>query len=697
MRLSKMKKKITGRFIWNKENLSRIAESVETAFYEGRGDCKVLTIEHNEEVTRDFSNRFEKDNIVFEEPTPNFFSFNNPFGACKTCGGLGEILGYDIDLIIPDKSLSVYEGAVACWRGEKLSNWKERLIQVADQFNFPIHRPYYELSDKEKELLQTGNQYFQGIDDFFKEVESNLYKIQYRVLASRYRGRTTCPHCRGTRLREDTNYVKINNRSIIDLLLISIDELLDFFKHIDLTEHEKVIAERLILEITNRLHFLNDVGLGYLTLNRLSKTLSGGESQRINLATSLGSSLVGSLYILDEPSIGLHPRDTKRLLSVLERLRDLGNTVIVVEHEEDIIRAADQIIDIGPLAGKNGGELVFQGTQEELLMDKKNLTAAYLNHEKQIPIPFLRRKWRNYIEVVGARHHNLKGFDVKFPLHAITCVTGVSGSGKTSLVKGILYPALKKIHGGYGEKTGDFDKLKGEYNAIRFVEMVDQNPIGKSSRSNPATYTKAFDEVRALFAAQKLAKLHRYKPGFFSFNVPGGRCETCQGEGEVKVEMQFMADIHLTCEHCKGTRFKEEVLQVKYHGKSIYDVLEMTVDEAISFFEDNKDNNIIQKILRKLQPLSDVGMGYVQLGQSAGTLSGGEAQRIKLASFALVDKGHSVIIIEHNMNVIKSADWVIDLGMEGGEKGGDLLFEGTPEDLAKTNTYTAIHLKEVLK
>ncbi len=712
------------------ENLSRIAESVETAFYEGRGNCSILTIEDGQEIIKEFSNKFEKDNILFEEPSPNFFSFNNPFGACKTCGGLGETLGYDLDLIIPDKSLSVYEGTIACWRGEKLGKWKDRLIQVADKFDFPIHRPYYELSDTEKRVLQIGNQYFQGIDDFFKEVESQTYKIQYRVLASRYRGKSTCPDCRGTRLREDTNYVKINQRSIIDLLLISIDDLLDFFTNIELSTHEKNIAERLILEITNRLRFLHDVGLGYLTLNRLSKTLSGGESQRINLATSLGSSLVGSLYILDEPSIGLHPRDTQKLLSVLERLRDLGNTVIVVEHEEDIIRAADQIIDIGPLAGKNGGKLVFQGTQAELRKDKENLTAAYLTGRKEIPIPESRRKWRNYIEIIGAHHHNLKGFNVKFPLNTFTCVTGVSGSGKTSLVKGILYPALKKIHGGYGEKTGDFDRLQGEYNAIRFVELVDQNPIGKSSRSNPATYTKAFDEIRALFAAQKLAQLHKYKPGFFSFNVLGGRCETCQGEGEVTVEMQFMADIHLTCENCKGSRFKTEALQVKYNGKSIYDVLEMTVDEAINFFSTDKETNTVKKILRKLQPLSDVGMGYVQLGQSASTLSGGEAQRIKLASFlnkgnneepglfifdepttglhfhdinklinslnALIDKGHSVIVIEHNMNIIKSADWIIDLGPEGGEKGGNLIFEGTPEALAKSDTYTAIHLKEKL-
>lgn len=715
----------------DKDTKARIADSVQTAFFEGRNICEIISYEDEGEQKKIFSTNFEKDGIKFEEPSVNFFSFNNPYGACDMCEGFGSIIGIDEDLVVPDKSLSVYEGAIACWKGEKMSEWKHALIRNADKFGFPVHRPYYDLSDEQKETLWKGNQYFNGLNEFFKYLESKAYKIQYRVMLSRYRGKTTCPSCKGSRLRKDTNYVKVAGKSINALLIMPADELFDFFKEIKLTDHDQEIASRLLTEITNRLQYLNDVGLGYLTLNRLSNTLSGGESQRINLATSLGSNLVGSMYILDEPSIGLHPRDTQRLLKVLKKLRDIGNTVIVVEHEEEIINAADEVIDIGPMAGTHGGELVFKGTKKELENYPDSLTGQYLNGTKKIELPRSRRKWNNHLFISGARHNNLKNIDVKFPLNTITAVTGVSGSGKTSLVKGILYPALKKIYGGYGEKTGQFDRLGGEYDRISHVEMVDQNPIGKSSRSNPATYVKAFDDIRNLFAVQKLAKLRGYNPGYFSFNIPGGRCEECEGEGVVKIEMQFMADIYLTCESCKGTRFKNEVLEVKYRDKSINDLLEMTIDDAIDFLKSGPQHSTTEKkVLQKLQPLSDVGMGYVQIGQSANTLSGGEAQRIKLASFlskgekekpvlfifdepttglhfhdikkllasfnALVEKGHSVIVIEHNPEIIKCADWVIDLGPDGGKNGGNIVFEGTPEDLARQNTHTARYLKNKL-
>lgn len=713
------------------DTVSRMSDSVQTAFFEGQNQCDILIIESKEEVIKRFSTTFEKDGMRFEEPSVNFFSFNNPYGACKTCEGFGSIIGIDKDLVIPDKSLSIYEEAIAPWRGEKMSEWKNTLIRNADKFDFPIHRPYYDLTEKQKELLWTGNKYFKGLDAFFKYLEKKAYKIQYRVMLSRYRGKTACPSCKGSRLREDAAYVKINGYPIHDLLIMPVDELHPFFKNLRLTEHDYKIASRLITEITNRLQYLNDVGLGYLTLNRLSNTLSGGESQRINLATSLGSNLVGSMYILDEPSIGLHPRDTHRLLNVLKKLRDIGNTVLVVEHEEQIINEADEIIDIGPEAGSNGGQLVYQGTMKQILSEKENLTGEYLSGKRTIPVPQHRRKWRDAIEILGARYNNLQNIDIKFPMNTITAITGVSGSGKTSLVKGILYPALKKMYGGYGEKTGELNRLQGDYDRISHIEMVDQNPIGKSSRSNPATYVKAFDDIRTLFAGQQLAKMRGYKPGYFSFNIPGGRCEECEGEGVVKIEMQFMADIYLTCENCGGTRYKSEVLEVKYREKSISDILNMTIDDAIAFLKETTQTATAEKkILQKLKPLSDVGMGYVKLGQSASTLSGGEAQRIKLASFlskgenekpvlfifdepttglhfhdinklinsfnALIEKGHSVIVIEHNPEIIKSADWVIDLGPEGGKHGGKVVFEGTPESLARAETHTGRFLKEKL-
>lgn len=710
----------------DEEVASRVADSAQTAFFEGGGTC-MLSLESDEnEQCIEFSNRFELDGITFEEPSVHLFSFNNPFGACKTCEGFGSVIGIDEDLVIPDKSLSIYEDAVACWKGEKMSEYKHVLINQAHKFDFPVHTPYYKLTQEQRKLVWTGNKHFEGINSFFQMVESQTYKIQYRVMLSRYRGKTVCPDCLGTRLRKDANYVKVNSKSITDIVLSPIADVLKFFTTIELNEYEHKVADRLLIEIKNRLSFLCDVGLPYLTLNRLSNSLSGGESQRINLATSLGSSLVGSLYILDEPSIGLHPRDTHLLIKVLKGLRDMGNTVIVVEHEEEIIKAADEVIDIGPLAGSHGGELVFQGTFEEILNDKLSLTGQYMSGKKTIPLPLSRRPWNDFIEIKGAREHNLKGIDVKFPLKTMTVVTGVSGSGKTTLVKRILYPALKKLYGGYGERSGRFDRLEGDYNLISAIELIDQNPIGRSSRSNPATYVKAFDDIRSLFAEQPLAKLRGYKPGYFSFNVEGGRCEECEGEGIVTVEMQFMADLHLTCDSCKGKRYKDEVLDVKFHDKTIFDILDLTIEQAIEFFTVKSEKNTgAARIAAKLKPLEDVGLGYLKLGQSSDTFSGGEAQRIKLASFltkgsndsptlfifdepttglhihdihrlldafnALLAKGHSIIIIEHNLEVVKSADWVIDLGPEGGENGGYLLFEGTPEELVKIKDSHTAH------
>ena len=708
------------------ETVSRLGDSIQTAFFEGKGDCYVRYQQPDaeQETERFFCDRFELDGIKFEEPTANFFSFNNPYGACKRCEGYGKVIGIDEDLVIPDKSKSIYEGAIAPWRGEKMREWNDKLISVALKFDFPIHRQYNQLTEKEQRLLWTGNKYFRGLDEFFAEMEAQTYKIQYRVMLSRYRGKTTCPECKGSRLRQDASYVKIDGKSITDVVLMALDKALDFFSNLQLNETDAKVGKRLLMEITNRLLFLNDVGLSYLTLNRLSNTLSGGESQRINLATSLGSSLVGSIYVLDEPSIGLHPKDTQRLITVLKSLRDVGNTVLVVEHEEEIMKAADHIIDIGPAAGTHGGELIFTGTYDEIIKDDNSLTGRYLSGKEQIAIPDHRRKWHDYIGIKGARENNLQHVDAKFPLGVLTVVTGVSGSGKTSLVKRILAPALQKTLGNYsGEQTGSYDSIEGDYAKIEQVELVDQNPIGRSSRSNPVTYVKAWDEIRNLFAAQPVAKAAGLKPSAFSFNVEGGRCDVCQGEGEVKIEMQFMADIFLTCETCGGKRFKQHILDVTYNEKNVSEVLGMTIDEALEFFRKEP------KIIAKIKPLVDVGLGYVQLGQSSNTLSGGEAQRIKLASFlvkgnnahktlfifdepttglhfedikkllksfdALLDHGNTIIVIEHNMDVIKCADWVIDIGPEGGDNGGKVIFEGVPEDLIKVkDSYTGQFLKE---
>lgn len=703
----------------DEETMSRLADSVQLAFFEGKGDLYIDV----ENATFHFCDRFELDGVRYEEPTPNFFSFNNPYGACKRCEGYGNVIGIDEDLVIPDKSKSVYDNAIAPWRGEKMRDYLTRLLRSADKFDFPIHRPFKDLTESEQRLLWTGNKYFTGLDEFFVELEQQTYKIQYRVMLSRYRGKTVCPDCKGSRLRKDASYVKINDKSIIDIVLMPISSCLDFFDNLELSPTQQKIASRLLLEIKNRILFLNNVGLGYLTLNRLSNTLSGGESQRINLATSLGSSLVGSIYVLDEPSIGLHPRDTQKLISVLTALRDVGNSVLVVEHEEEMMRAADYIIDIGPEAGTHGGQLVFSGDFESLLKSKESLTGAYLSGRLKIETPTTRRKWKDHIFIKGARENNLKNIDVKFPLGVFTCVTGVSGSGKTSLVKKILYPALQKAIGNYsGEQTGAFDEILGNIDLVSQVEMVDQNPIGRSSRSNPVTYVKAWDDIRALFSAQAAAKANGLKPAAFSFNVEGGRCDVCQGEGEVKIEMQFMADIFLPCETCEGKRFKQQVLDVTYKGKNVSDILELTIEESVDFFKDEP------KILAKLNPLLDVGLGYVHLGQSSNTLSGGEAQRIKLASFlikgnhtqktlfifdepttglhfhdilkllkafnTLIEQGNTILVIEHNVEMIKSADWVIDIGPEGGNNGGEIVFEGTPEELAKSGKgYTSQFLK----
>ncbi|MFP4023329.1 MAG: excinuclease ABC subunit UvrA [Thiohalospira sp.] len=715
----------------NEDSVSRFADSIQLAFDEGRGNCIIAVFKNDETVKKEFSNNFEADGIEFEEPTVNTFSFNNPVGACPRCEGYGKIIGIDEDLVIPNKSLSVYEDAIACWRGDKMQEWKNQLIYNAGKFNFPIHKPFYDLSDDQKLLLWTGNKYFKGLNRFFNYLEEKKYKIQYRVMLSRYRGKTTCPDCRGTRLKKEASYVKINNKSLQDLVLMPLDELYAFFKDLKLNNYEQEVSKRILVEIYSRLDFLLNVGLGYLTLNRLSSTLSGGESQRINLATSLGSSLVGSLYILDEPSIGLHSRDNYRLIKVLKQLQAIGNTVIVVEHDEDIIKSADEIIDIGPLAGRLGGEIIFQGNHAEIIKSKKSLTADYLTGKKFIDIPKQRRRWNNYIQITGARENNLKNIDVKFPLNVLTVISGVSGSGKSTLIKNILYPALSKIILGTGEKTGKFDKISGDIKQLNSIEFVDQNPIGRSSRSNPVTYLKAYDEIRKLFADQPASKINNFKPAHYSFNVDGGRCEECQGEGVIKVEMQFMADVTLICENCQGKRFKEEVLEVKYRDKNISDILDMTVNESIEFFSKEKGTTE-KKIIDKLTPLADVGLGYIKLGQSSSTLSGGESQRVKLASFlskenarqstlfifdepttglhfhdinklldafnALIERGNSILIIEHNMEIIKSADWVIDLGPEGGNYGGKVIFEGTPEELIKDKkSYTGKFLKEKIK
>ena len=704
----------------------RLADSVQTAFYESHGDCIVDLLDKGR---HHFSDRFELDGIQFEEPSANLFTFNNPYGACKTCEGFGQVLGIDPDLVIPDKSMSVYEGAIAPWRGPTMQEeWLQPLLKNGIRFDFPIHRPFNELSEEEQELLWKGNRHFKGINTFFDFLQSKLHKIQYRVMLSRYRGRTTCPDCRGTRLRKDAQYVKVGGKSIADLVLMPVNRVREFFQQLELSKHEQQVADRILKEILSRLDYLERVGLEYLNMNRVANTLSGGEYQRIKLSTSLGSALVGSMYILDEPSIGLHPRDTTRLIGVLEILRNLGNTVIVVEHEEEVMRAADQILDIGPDAGTHGGELVFQGTLEELMEHGKTHTAQYLSGREEIPVPAYRRKWRDRLILKGCRENNLKNIDVQIPLGVLTTITGVSGSGKSTLIKKILYPAIGKLLGTVNEETGKFDKMEGDVTQVSQVEFVDQNPIGKSSRSNPVTYVKAYDAIRNLYADLPLAKQRGYKPAHFSFNVEGGRCEICQGEGQVKIEMQFMADLYLKCEGCGGKRFKQEVLDIKYQDKDISEVLGMTVDDGVSFFEGQA------AIINKLAPLQEVGLGYITLGQSSNSLSGGEAQRVKLASFlgkgngsakgnilfifdepttglhfsdinkllqsinALVEQGNTAVIIEHNVEVIKTADHIIDLGPEGGEGGGTLTFSGTPEEMVKQEgNYTAQYLREKLK
>lgn len=718
--------------------ISRLTDSIETAFNEGHGICILkFFVEKNGEKTFEqqaFSKSFDADGMTFDLPSVHMFSFNSPLGACPTCEGFGRVIGIDEDLVVPNKTLSIYEDAVACWRGEVMGEWKQQLIQSAYKFNFPVHKPYYELTDEQRELLWTGNQYFEGLNAFFKHLEANQYKIQYRVMLARYRGKTTCPDCKGSRLRKEANYVKVANATISELVLMPISDLKTFFDTILLNEHDAAIAKRLLIEINNRLQFLLDVGLSYLTLNRLSNSLSGGESQRINLATSLGSSLVGSLYILDEPSIGLHSRDTHLLIKVLKQLRDLGNTVVVVEHDEEIMRAADHIIDIGPMAGRKGGEVMYAGVAPlksntaAAIDTSKSFTLKYLMGDENIEIPTQRRKWSNYIEIVGARENNLKNINVKFPLNIMTVVTGVSGSGKSSLVRNVLYSALKKHYGGVAERNGQFSELRGSMHLAKDIDFVDQNPIGRSSRSNPVTYIKAYDEIRKLYADQQLSKQMGYSASFFSFNTDGGRCPECQGEGTVTVEMQFMADLVLECEHCNGKRFKQDILEVQYRGQNIHDVLEMTVNQAIEFFGEGTGTTE-KKIVKRLKPLQDVGIGYVKLGQSSSTLSGGESQRVKLASFlanekpeptifvfdepttglhfhdiktllkafdALIAKGHTVLIIEHNVEVIKCADHIIDIGPEGGVNGGNLIFAGTPEEIVQCEaSYTGKYLKDL--
>lgn len=704
---------------------NRLADAIEAAFFEGKGELYIETLADNK--LHHFSNKFELDGMNFLEPNVHLFSFNNPYGACPKCEGYGDVIGIDEDLVIPNTGLSIYDNAIYPWRGESMSWYRDQLVNNSHKFDFPVHKPYFELTPEQKELVWNGNEYFEGLNQFFEFLESKAYKIQNRVMLSRYRGKTKCSACQGKRLRQEAEYVKINGSSITELVVKPLDKVRAFFAELKLDEYEAKIAKRLLTEINNRLQFLSEVGLDYLTLNRKSNSLSGGESQRINLATSLGSSLVGSMYILDEPSIGLHPRDGERLIGVLKNLRDLGNTVIVVEHDEEIMKEADEIIDIGPEAGTNGGHVVATGTLKEILKSD-SLTSQYLNNKKRIEVPKKRRKWTREINLLGARENNLKNINVMFPLGIFTAITGVSGSGKSTLVKKLLYPAVQKQLGGYGEKVGQFSDIKGDFKNLGSVEFIDQNPIGRSSRSNPVTYIKAYDDIRNLFSSQKLSKIRGYKPKHFSFNVDGGRCEVCKGEGEVTIEMQFMADVHLQCEACDGKRFKKEILEVQFKDKNIDNILNMTIDDAIDFFDKHNED----KIANKLQPLQDVGLGYVQLGQSSSTLSGGEAQRIKLASFlvkgntrdkalfifdepttglhfhdiqkllksfnALIDKGHTVIVIEHNMDLVKCADYVIDLGAEGGENGGYLVTQGTPEQIIKSkDSYTAKYLAPKLK
>ena len=706
---------------------TRIRDSIARAFAIGNGVLRVI----GESSDREFSSRFEADGILFEPPTEHLFGFNNPLGACPRCEGYGKVIGIDEDLVIPDKSKTIYEDAVACWRGETMRLWKERLVANAHLFGFPIHTPYHDLTHEQKLLLWRGNEYFSGLDDFFEYIDSERRKIQFRVMKARYTGKTVCPDCGGSRLRKEALYVRVGGKTIADLTAMPVDELAAFFRELALDGHDRQTADRVLVEIRNRLQYLTDVGLGYLTLDRLSSTLSGGESQRINLATSLGSNLTGSLYILDEPSIGLHPRDTDRLVGVLRQLRDLGNTVIVVEHEEEVIRAADYLVDIGPGAGYEGGQVVFSGTLPRLLAEGKTLTADYLTGRRRIALPLTNRAWSNAITVRGARENNLRNIDVKIPLGVMTCITGVSGSGKSSLAKGILYPALRRLLFDTGTKPGDHDAIEGDIGMLRSVEMIDQNPIGKSTRSNPVTYIKAYDEIRRLFADQPYAQHTGLNPSHFSFNVAGGRCEECQGEGVIKVGMQFMADVELVCEACGGRRFRDEILEVRYRDKSIYDVLEMTVDDAMAFFGAD-DSPLCRRIVERLSPLQEVGLGYIRLGQSSSTLSGGENQRVKLASFlardnasgnvmfifdepttglhfhdinrllaafnALIEKGHSIVIVEHNMEVIKSADWVIDLGPEAGSGGGNLVFEGVPGELIRCpQSYTGRYLAPLFR
>lgn len=715
---------------------NRLADSVQTAFSEGGETCVIRIYSNREEFTeKSFSKKFEADGIVFEEPTELLFSFNTPYGACPTCEGFGKVMGIDEDLVIPDKTKSLYDGAVVCWKGEKMFEWLRYFVMNSSKYKFPIHKPYMELSREEKALLWHGNAHLQGIDAFFDFVKENQYKIQYRVMLARYRGKTTCPDCLGTRLRKEANYVKVAGKTITELVDMQVSDLALFFNNIELTEHEQNVAKRLLIEIKNRLNLLNNVGLGYLTLNRLSNSLSGGESQRINLVTSLGSSLVGSLYVLDEPSIGLHPKDTHLLIDVLRKLQQIGNTVVVVEHEEQFMKAADYIVDIGPKAGRLGGQVVFQGSltndiSEDEKLCEESFTLKYLNGTEKIELPPYRRKWNNYIELKGVCHNNLKGINVKFPLNVLSVVTGVSGSGKSSLVYDVLYNALKREFDEVGEKPGSYSELTGSVNMLKRVEFVDQNPIGKSSRSNPVTYVKAYDDIRKLFASQPLAKQMGYGAGHFSFNTDGGRCDECKGEGTVTVEMQFMADLILTCEACQGKRFKSDILEVLYRGKSIYDVLDMTVNQAVEFFSE-ENGSLEKKINRKLKTLQDVGLGYVKLGQASNTLSGGESQRVKLADILgnekteptlfifdepttglhfhdvktllkalneLVAKGHTVLIVEHDMDVVKTADYVIDIGPDGGDAGGELVFAGTPEELANCErSHTGRFLKEKLE